>query len=84
KLCHNHSSFATFTASSKVRKALQKYGFKVKKDKGFGNKREMMLQNKQYFRICETGFGSGLNFILTKNLWHKYVINDSQLEFISF
>ncbi|MDE4992390.1 tRNA U-34 5-methylaminomethyl-2-thiouridine biosynthesis protein, partial [Francisella tularensis subsp. holarctica] len=33
---------------------------------------------------CETGFGSGLNFILTKNLWHKYVINDSQLEFISF
>ncbi|MDE5022652.1 MnmC family methyltransferase, partial [Francisella tularensis subsp. holarctica] len=26
----------------KVRKALQKYGFKVKKDKGFGKKREMM------------------------------------------
>ncbi|MDE4970103.1 MnmC family methyltransferase, partial [Francisella tularensis] len=24
------------------RKALQKYGFKVKKDKGFGNKREIM------------------------------------------
>ncbi|MDE4959568.1 tRNA U-34 5-methylaminomethyl-2-thiouridine biosynthesis protein, partial [Francisella tularensis subsp. holarctica] len=24
-----------------------------------------------------------LNFILTKNLWHKYVINESQLEFIS-
>ncbi|MFV9924695.1 MAG: tRNA (5-methylaminomethyl-2-thiouridine)(34)-methyltransferase MnmD [Francisella endosymbiont of Hyalomma scupense] len=42
KLCHNDSSFATFTASSKVRKTLQKYGFEVKKDKGFGNKREMM------------------------------------------
>ena len=36
------SSFATFTASSQVRKQLQKYGFKVKKDTGFGKKREMM------------------------------------------
>ncbi|MDE5033871.1 MnmC family methyltransferase, partial [Francisella tularensis subsp. holarctica] len=34
KLCHTHSSCATFTASSTVRKAFQKYGFKVKKDKG--------------------------------------------------
>ncbi|WP_032731717.1 MnmC family methyltransferase, partial [Francisella tularensis] len=25
KLCHNHSSFATFTASSKVRKASQNF-----------------------------------------------------------
>ncbi|MDE4978435.1 MnmC family methyltransferase, partial [Francisella tularensis subsp. holarctica] len=41
-LCHNHISCATFTASYKVRKALHKYGFKVKKDKGFGNKTEMM------------------------------------------
>ncbi|MDE4994599.1 MnmC family methyltransferase, partial [Francisella tularensis subsp. holarctica] len=32
----------TFTASSKVRKALQKFCFKVKIDKCFGNKREMM------------------------------------------
>ncbi|QIW10549.1 tRNA (5-methylaminomethyl-2-thiouridine)(34)-methyltransferase MnmD [Francisella sp. LA112445] len=36
------SSFATFTASSLVRKKLQKYGFEVKKDTGFGKKREMM------------------------------------------
>ena len=42
KLCHNNSSFATFTASSKVRKTLQKHGFGVKKDKSFGNKREIM------------------------------------------
>ncbi|MFV9973884.1 MAG: MnmC family methyltransferase, partial [Francisella endosymbiont of Hyalomma asiaticum] len=38
----NDSSFATFTASYKVRKTLQKYGFEIKKDKDFGNKREMM------------------------------------------
>ncbi|MED7818366.1 MULTISPECIES: tRNA (5-methylaminomethyl-2-thiouridine)(34)-methyltransferase MnmD [unclassified Francisella] len=36
------SSFATFTASSYVRKQLQKNGFEIKKDKGFGKKREMM------------------------------------------
>ncbi|GAB4222912.1 MAG: tRNA (5-methylaminomethyl-2-thiouridine)(34)-methyltransferase MnmD [Francisella sp.] len=42
KYCHKSTSFATFTASSKVRKTLQNNGFEIKKDKGFGYKREMM------------------------------------------
>lgn len=42
KLSKNQSSFATFTSASKIRKLLQKYGFKVNKDTGFGKKREMM------------------------------------------
>jgi len=37
------TTFATFTSSSMVRKLLQKNGFIVKKDKGFGRKREMMF-----------------------------------------
>ncbi|MBY7735329.1 tRNA (5-methylaminomethyl-2-thiouridine)(34)-methyltransferase MnmD [Francisella philomiragia] len=42
KLSKNQSNFATFTSASKIRKLLQKYGFKVNKDTGFGKKREMM------------------------------------------
>lgn len=42
KLSKNQSSFATFTSASKIRKLLEKYGFKVNKDTGFGKKREMM------------------------------------------
>lgn len=41
-LSKKSTSFATFTASSKVRRALIKNGFDVKKDTGFGKKREMM------------------------------------------
>ncbi|AJI45384.1 tRNA (5-methylaminomethyl-2-thiouridine)(34)-methyltransferase MnmD [Francisella tularensis subsp. novicida] len=68
-----------FSTTSGIQESI--YNFLVHNDL---QQRFSQLQNKQYFRICETGFGSGLNFILTKNLWHKYVINDSQLEFISF
>lgn len=41
-LSYKGTTFATFTASSLIRKRLQKYGFEVRKDKGFGEKREMM------------------------------------------
>ncbi len=37
------SSFATFTAAGFVRRELEKYGFKVRKIKGFGQKREMLV-----------------------------------------
>jgi len=36
------ATFATFTAAGHVRRALQALGFEVKKDKGFGKKREMI------------------------------------------
>ncbi|AUI65743.1 MULTISPECIES: bifunctional tRNA (5-methylaminomethyl-2-thiouridine)(34)-methyltransferase MnmD/FAD-dependent 5-carboxymethylaminomethyl-2-thiouridine(34) oxidoreductase MnmC [Glaesserella] len=39
-------SFATFTASSNVRRGLQAVGFEVKKRKGFGKKREMLWGEK--------------------------------------
>ncbi len=42
------------------------------------------LMNHQVFRICETGFGSGLNFILTMNLWESLAPNNAKLEYISF
>lgn len=35
-------TFATFTAAGDVRRGLQKAGFEVTKDKGFGRKREML------------------------------------------
>jgi tRNA 5-methylaminomethyl-2-thiouridine biosynthesis bifunctional protein len=42
KLSHYHTSFATFTAASLVRRGLQAAGFKTQKAKGFGKKREML------------------------------------------
>ncbi|WP_150466943.1 tRNA (5-methylaminomethyl-2-thiouridine)(34)-methyltransferase MnmD [Francisella sp. SYW-9] len=42
------------------------------------------LSTKQKFCICETGFGAGLNFTLTLNLWQKVAPKDAQLEFVSF
>ena len=39
-------TFATFTASSNVRRGLQAVGFEVKKRKGFGKKREMLWGTK--------------------------------------
>ncbi|AIT10071.1 tRNA U-34 5-methylaminomethyl-2-thiouridine biosynthesis protein [Candidatus Francisella endociliophora] len=44
-------------------------------------------KSNQKFTIFESGFGAGLNFILTMNLWRKYVsniLNTTHLEFISF
>lgn len=40
--------------------------------------------NQPQFTICETGFGTGLNFILTMNLWHKYAHENDYLEYYSF
>lgn len=42
-LSHNNTSLATFTAASHVRKDLTKAGFNIKKRKGFGKKREMLI-----------------------------------------
>ncbi|WP_025236183.1 bifunctional tRNA (5-methylaminomethyl-2-thiouridine)(34)-methyltransferase MnmD/FAD-dependent 5-carboxymethylaminomethyl-2-thiouridine(34) oxidoreductase MnmC [Mannheimia sp. USDA-ARS-USMARC-1261] len=46
RLTTNGGSFATFTASSRVRRGLQAAGFDVKKRKGFGKKREMLWGEK--------------------------------------
>lgn len=42
RLTKNGGTFATFTASSNVRRGLQAAGFEVYKRKGFGKKREML------------------------------------------
>ncbi|MEA1987995.1 MAG: bifunctional tRNA (5-methylaminomethyl-2-thiouridine)(34)-methyltransferase MnmD/FAD-dependent 5-carboxymethylaminomethyl-2-thiouridine(34) oxidoreductase MnmC [Pseudomonadota bacterium] len=42
------------------------------------------LKDKEGFRIAETGFGSGLNFLMTCDLWLKAVNETAQLHFISF
>lgn len=42
RLSKKETTFATYTASSLVRKTLIKFGFQVNKDKGFGRKREML------------------------------------------
>ncbi|MDG6774578.1 bifunctional tRNA (5-methylaminomethyl-2-thiouridine)(34)-methyltransferase MnmD/FAD-dependent 5-carboxymethylaminomethyl-2-thiouridine(34) oxidoreductase MnmC [Thiomicrorhabdus sp. ZW0627] len=41
RLSHSETTFATFTAAGDVRRGLQKAGFEVDKDVGFGKKREM-------------------------------------------
>ena len=41
-LSQNNTTFATFTSASAVRRTLQAAGFKVKKQAGFGKKREML------------------------------------------
>ncbi|AHG86650.1 tRNA 5-methylaminomethyl-2-thiouridine biosynthesis bifunctional protein MnmC [Bibersteinia trehalosi USDA-ARS-USMARC-190] len=46
RLTRKGGSFATFTASSNVRRGLQAVGFEVKKRKGFGKKREMLWGEK--------------------------------------
>lgn len=46
RLSTNGGSFATFTASSNVRRGLQAAGFSVYKRKGFGKKREMLWGEK--------------------------------------
>lgn len=39
---------------------------------------------KETFRIAETGFGCGLNFLVTAALWLKSAPAETQLHFISF
>lgn len=46
RLSRNGGTFATFTASSNVRRGLQAAGFSVYKRKGFGKKREMLWGEK--------------------------------------
>lgn len=46
RLTKNGGTFATFTASSQVRRGLQTSGFEVYKRKGFGKKREMLWGEK--------------------------------------
>jgi tRNA 5-methylaminomethyl-2-thiouridine biosynthesis bifunctional protein len=41
-LSTHNTTFATFTSAGQVRRGLQAAGFKVKKHKGFGKKREML------------------------------------------
>ncbi len=43
RLTHKGGSFATFTSAGFVRRGLQAAGFDVKKHKGFGRKREMLV-----------------------------------------
>lgn len=42
RLSHNNTTFSTFTAASRVRKALIHAGFHVERTKGFKHKREML------------------------------------------
>ncbi len=42
------------------------------------------LEPSQDFRIAETGFGSGLNFLRAAELWLNETSDDSALHFISF
>lgn len=44
---HPDTSFATFTAAGFVRRGLSEHGFDVKKRKGFGSKREMLVGQRQ-------------------------------------
>ncbi len=45
---------------------------------------ERFVQCEGTFRIAETGFGSGLNFLSVAELWLKHHSADHQLHFISF
>ena len=43
RLSHPNASFATFTAAHKVREGLERFGFNVQKQKGFGYKSDMTI-----------------------------------------
>lgn len=40
-------------------------------------------EQKSLFTIAETGFGTGLNFLLTWHLWNQYAPKDAHLHYIS-
>lgn len=48
------------------------------------NERFKNLTNNSTFIIAETGFGSGLNFLITLNLWKKVAPINAKLFYISF
>lgn len=50
RLSHAQTTFATFTTAGIVRRGLQQVGFEVKKDKGFGRKREMCFGQMTHLR----------------------------------
>lgn len=41
------------------------------------------LLKQQHFTICETGFGTGLNFLCAWQLWKEIAPNDAVLHFVS-
>ena len=48
------------------------------------NNLEMKFKNNDMFTIAELGFGTGLNFLLTWQLWLKSRKPNSSLTYISF
>ena len=48
------------------------------------NKLEERFKVSREFIIAELGFGTGLNFLLTLDLWLKKKSSDSTLHYISF
>ena len=40
-------------------------------------------KNQKHFTICELGFGTGLNFLNTINMWLKTTSNDQKLHYIA-
>lgn len=68
------TTFSTFTSASKVRKGLEAVGFEVRKQPGFGKKREMSLgtftkdktpieSDKPWFNIPETNMPKAVTII---------------------
>lgn len=55
RLSKTNATFATFTAAGIVKRGLRDAGFSIKKTKGFGRKRDMLIgeypQNKQHLQI---------------------------------
>lgn len=49
-----------------------------------GNNVPVSWEGKKRFVICETGFGTGLNFLITFSLFNRKARNGQHLEFISF
>ena len=49
-----------------------------------GNNLPNEWKDAPYYSICETGFGTGLNFLLAWELFEKTAKADQQLHFISF
>ena len=47
-------------------------------------KRFAALKPGEVFRIAECGFGSGLNFLLTLDLWRRCARQDARLYYLSF
>ncbi|MBE2896115.1 bifunctional tRNA (5-methylaminomethyl-2-thiouridine)(34)-methyltransferase MnmD/FAD-dependent 5-carboxymethylaminomethyl-2-thiouridine(34) oxidoreductase MnmC [Pasteurellaceae bacterium HPA106] len=66
RLSHQGTTFATFTAASKVRLGLEAAGFTVRKRKGFAHKREMLIgfkptESAVTFTYPWSAFNSGEN-----------------------